>query len=206
MSLSLAVGAIAGKKEPQTCGAAVAPPPRTAPPRPDGLASLSPDPASPAARDPRGCSSPFPRRASLRRRLRPRENAATLLRGARAATLALAALAVLALAVPEPAAAQSVTTLVSNAGQSSTSANDSGRPRAQAFTTGAAGATLSSVEINYADAQSHEMAVSLCTTDSSGYPTSSCMALTAPVSFASGTLVFTDPPVRRSLQTRPTRC
>ena len=87
----------------------------------------------------------------------------------------------------------SANVLVSNAGQSSTTANNSGRPRAQAFTTGAAGATLSSVEINYADAESHEMAVSLCTTDSSGYPTSSCTALTAPVSFASGTLVFTDP-------------
>ena len=37
------------------------------------------------------------------------------------------------------------------------------------------------------------MAVSLCTVDSSGYPTSSCTALTAPSSFASGTLVFTDP-------------
>ena len=89
--------------------------------------------------------------------------------------------------------ADTSSTLVSNVGQSSTTANDSGRPRAQAFTTGAAGATLSSVEINYADADSREMAVSLCTTDSSGYPTSSCTALTAPVSFASGTLVFTDP-------------
>ncbi len=103
MSLSLAVGAIAGSKEPQTCGAAVAPPPRTAPPRPDGLASLSPDPASPAARDPRGCSSPFPRRASLRRRLRPRDNAATLLRGARARLGLLAAAALLALAAPAQA-------------------------------------------------------------------------------------------------------
>ena len=80
-------GAIAGSKEPWTCRAAVAPLPRTAPPRPDGRASLSPDPASPAARDPRGCSSPFPRRASLRRRLRPRDNAATLLRGARGSCL-----------------------------------------------------------------------------------------------------------------------
>ena len=113
-------GAIAGSKELWTCRAAVAPLPRTAPPRPDGRASLSPDPASPAAWDPRGCSSPFPRRASLRRGLRPRENAATLLRGARAPALALAALAVLALAVPELAAAQTVT-LVSNTGQADAS-------------------------------------------------------------------------------------
>ncbi len=71
-------GAIAGSKELWTCRAAVAPPPRTAPPRPDGRASLSPDPASPAARDLRGCTLPFARRFSLRRRLHPRENAATL--------------------------------------------------------------------------------------------------------------------------------
>ena len=96
-------GAIAGSKELWTCRAAVAPPARTAPPRPDGRASLSPDPASPAARDPRGCSSPFPRRASLRRRLRPRENAATLLRGARACLALLAAAALLALAAPAQA-------------------------------------------------------------------------------------------------------
>ncbi len=71
-------GAIAGSKELWTCRAAVAPLPRTTPPRPDGRASLSPDPASPAARDLRGCTLPFARRFSLRRRLHPRENAATL--------------------------------------------------------------------------------------------------------------------------------
>ena len=53
-------------------------------------------------------SASGPRRASLRRRLRPRENAATLLRGARAAALALLALAALSLAAAENAAAQSV--------------------------------------------------------------------------------------------------
>ncbi len=95
--------ALARSPEPRTCRADVAPLPRTAPPRPDGRASLSPDPASPAARDPRGCSSPFPRRASLRRRLRPRENAATRLRGARACLALLAAAALLALAAPAQA-------------------------------------------------------------------------------------------------------
>ena len=53
-------------------------------------------------------SASGPRRASLRRRLRPREIAATLLRGARAAALALLALAALSLAAAENAAAQSV--------------------------------------------------------------------------------------------------
>ena len=163
MSLSLAVGAIAGSKEPQTCGAAVAPPPRTAPPRPDGRASLSPDPASPAARDPRGCSSPFPRRASLRRRLRPRENAATLLRGARArlGLLAAAALPRLAalllvlaasLAVPLSGAggAAHADVLVSNIGHADIDGRlFSGVDAAQSFTTGtnATGYTLTSIEL-----------------------------------------------------------
>ena len=71
-----ASGAIAGSKELWTCRAAVAPPPRTAPPRPDGRASLSPDPASPAA---------------------------TLLRGARACLALLGAAALLALAAPAQA-------------------------------------------------------------------------------------------------------
>ena len=96
-------GAIAGSKELWTCRADATPPARTAPPRPDARASLSPDPASPAARDLRGCTLPFARRASLRRRLRPRENAATLLRGARACLALLAAAALLALAAPAQA-------------------------------------------------------------------------------------------------------
>ena len=82
--------------------------------------------------------------------------------------------------------------LVSNAGQSSNSSNNSSVDRAQAFTT-VAGATLSSVEIISSDPAGDDLAVSLCTTDSSGHPTSSCTALTAPASFAAGTLVFTDP-------------
>ena len=104
----------------------------------------------------------------------------------------LAAFAVL-LTLPLQAQAQTAITLVSNTGQGTTSAPTGGADRAQAFTTGAAGATLSSVEIISADNEGDDMAVSLCTVDSSGYPTSSCTALTAPSSFASGTLVFTDP-------------
>ena len=52
---------------------------RPAPPPPDAGASPSPDRASPAAS--------APRQSSLLRRLRPRENAATLLRGARGSCL-----------------------------------------------------------------------------------------------------------------------
>ena len=191
-----ASGAIAGSKELWTCRAAVASPPRTAPPRPDGRASLSPDPASPAARDPRGCSSPFPRRASLRRaslrrRLRPRENAATLLRGARVAALVLAA-AALALGVAENAAAQ--TTLVSNVVATSGVAHISfNQEAAQAFTTGATGATVSSVEIISSDTQGDDFDLSLCATSANDRPTSTCTELTAPSSFAAGTLVFTAP-------------
>ena len=64
-------GAIAGSKEPRTCRADVASPP-------DRRAFLSPDLASPAARDPRGSSLPFARRSSLRRRLRARATAGAL--------------------------------------------------------------------------------------------------------------------------------
>ena len=134
-------------------------------------------------------SASGPHRSSLWRRLRPRENAATLLRGARVAALVLAA-AALALGVAENAAAQ--TTLVSNAGQGDDTAWTSVTDRAQAFTT-SAGATLSSVEIISEDQQGDDVAVSLCTVDGSNYPTSSCTALTAPSSFAAGTLVFRAP-------------
>ena len=145
---------------------------------------------------PTGCvmsrlSASGPHRASLWRRLRPRENAATLLRGARVAALVLAA-AALALGVAENAAAQ--TTLVSNFDATSGIINASlDREGAQAFTTGATGATVSSVEIISADAEGDEFDLSLCTTSSNDRPTSTCTPLTAPSSFAAGTLVFTAP-------------
>ena len=143
---------------------------------------------------PPGCvmsrlSASGPHRSSLWRRLRPRENAATLLRGARVAALVLAA-AALALGVAENAAAQ--TTLVSNFDATSDIINASlSRDGAQAFTTGATGATVSSVEIISADTR--EFDLSLCTTSSNDRPTSTCTPLTAPSSFAAGTLVFTAP-------------
>ena len=42
--------------------------------------------------------------------------------------------------------------------------------RAQAFTTGATGSTLSSVEIVSNDLDDDDMAVSVCTVDADGYP------------------------------------
>ena len=161
-------GGIAAGTEPRSRRAAVYQD-RPAPPPPDGRAFLCPDPAFPAARAPRG--------------LFHHQQVRSLRRHARAA--ALAVFAVLALALP--AAAQSVTTLVSNTGQSTTSAPTGSADRAQAFTTVAAGAMLSSVEIISEDNEGDDMAVSLCTVDSSGNPTTSCTALTAPSSFASGT-------------------
>ena len=84
-------------------------------------------------------------------------------------------------------------TLVSNANQGEDTAWNTNEDRSQAFTTGVAGATLSSVEIISQDSQGHAAAVSLCTVDGSNHPTSSCTPLTAPSSFAAGTLVFTAP-------------
>ena len=95
------------------------------------------------------------------------------------------------LALPLQAEAQ--TTLVSNTGQTSDGTLGDSRDRAQAFTTGAnsGGYTLSSVEIISADAESDDAAVSVCTVDVNGFATSTCTALTAPSSFAAGTLEFT---------------
>ena len=150
------------------------------------------------SREPTGCVLPRlsaggARRSSLWRRLRPRENAATLLRGARAAALALAALAVLAVGLP--AAAQDAV-LVSNTGQGGDDLTSGVSDRAQAFTTGSnsGGYTLSSVEIISEDVQGDDASVSVCTVDGSGYPTTTCTALTAPSAFAAGTLTFTVSP------------
>ena len=83
--------------------------------------------------------------------------------------------------------------LVSNAGQGSDNSWNASENRSQPFTTGAAGATLSSVEIISEDPEGDDVVVSLCTVDGSNHPTSDCTALTAPSSFAAGTLVFTAP-------------
>ena len=96
------------------------------------------------------------------------------------------------LALPLQAEAQ--TTLVSNTGQTSDGSGGDSRDRAQAFTTGAnsGGYTLSSVEVISGDVDGDDAAVSVCTvTTNAGFPTSTCTALTAPSSFAAGTLEFT---------------
>ena len=129
---------------------------------------------------------------------RPRNASRPPLRRHRRGAPAWAALSLLAgllglLALLSPVAAQTVTTLVSNATKGSDASSNITGDRAQAFTTGAAGATLSSVEIISEDPEGDDVAVSLCTVDGSGYPTSDCTALTAPSSFAAGTLVFTAP-------------
>ena len=129
---------------------------------------------------------------------RPRNASRPPLRRHRRGAPAWAALSLLAgllglLALLSPVAAQTVPTLVSNATKGSDASSNITGDRAQAFTTGAAGATLSSVEIISEDPEGDDVAVSLCTVDGSGYPTSDCTALTAPSSFAAGTLVFTAP-------------
>ena len=73
----------------------------------DGASEMNRPSEEPAV-TPTGCvmsrlSASGPHRSSLRRRLRPRENAATLLRGARACLALLAAAALLALAAPAQA-------------------------------------------------------------------------------------------------------
>ena len=108
------------------------------------------------------------------------------------AVFVFASLALCSIGVPVHA--QTVT-LISNASQGNDSQAGDTRTRAQLFTTGtnAAGYTLASVEIVSKDAQSDDVTVSVCETDSSGHPTSTCTALTAPSSFAAGTLSFTAP-------------
>ena len=64
--------------------------------------------------------------------------------------------------------------LVSNTNQAMNSGTSSARDRAQAFTTGSStlGYTLSSVEIVSQDSEADDAAVSVCTVDASGHPTS----------------------------------
>ena len=91
-------------------------------------------------------------------------------------------------------AQQTVITLVSNTGQASSnfSANSD---RAQGFTTGsnADGYTLSSIDIVSGDPQGTSFTATLYTSNTSGHPGTAVATLTAPVSFAAGTLTFTAP-------------
>ena len=86
-------------------------------------------------------------------------------------------------------------TLVSNANQGTAEKTGGNRDRAQSFTTGTnpGGYTLGSVEIVSADTQDDDATVAVYTVNSSGYPDTLHASLTAPASFAQGTLVFSDP-------------
>ena len=115
---------------------------------------------------------------------------------ARRAWVAVSCLGLLgAIALPTAAQAQGVTTLVSNIGQGSTTTRDAGVHHAQRFTTGSHGTgyTLSSVDVVYDDAEGDSFAAQVCTVDADGHPTSTCTDLTAPGSFAAGTITFTAP-------------
>ncbi len=81
--------------------------------------------------------------------------------------------------------------LVSNLNQGNVDNHDTFSV-AQPFTTGSA-ARLSGVDIVSADAEGDGFSAKVCTTDASGDPTNSCTTLTAPSSFAAGTLRFTAP-------------
>ena len=168
------------------------------------LAELKPEPASPpggpaelplARGSERSAGSGEPGR-SMPRLSASRTTGPIARSGHRAACAACAALLLVAvLGTALPAAAQSVVTFVSNAGQGRLDQYDTNFGRAQAFTTGsnASGYTLSSAEFVSGDSQGDDAAVSLCTVNISNHPTSSCTALSPPQSFTSGTLVFTAP-------------
>ena len=115
---------------------------------------------------------------------------------ASAALAVCAALAVLSLSA-EPARAQSNTTLVSNIGQAADNPHLTRRVRAQRFTTGphADGYHLTSVDIVLGSNESGANIdhVSVCETDASGFPTSTCTELDAPTNLAQGTRAFSRP-------------
>ena len=110
------------------------------------------------------------------------------------------ALALAALAIPLPTAAQTATEFVSNTGQSTYRRHSLlSLDRAQRFTTGshASGYALSSILIRSADPEGDVFTVSLCAVDSNGlpagWPYTSCTVLTAPSSFTAGLLDYTAP-------------
>ena len=95
-----------------------------------------------------------------------------------------------------PSAAEAQTTLISNTGQSADTYSFSNfQFGAQVFTTGSntGGYTLTSVEIVSADGSADTFSAAVHTVDASGNPDSLYASLTAPGSFAAGTLVFTAP-------------
>ena len=151
-------------------------------------------PSSPDRRPPRrgGGSSPRTYAASAASRRVPPVARHGLVRSARA--LAAAALLALtgALFLPASAEAQAVTTLVSNTGQGSGSVKFL-RAKSQRFTTGSNedGYTLTGVDV--VSASSTGFTAQVCGVDSDLKPTSTCTDLTAPGTFAVGTMSFTAP-------------
>ena len=109
-----------------------------------------------------------------------------------AGVLAAAALLALsgALALPVTAEAQTATTLVSNINQSISTENRRAA-MAQSFTTGsnAAGYILTGVDV--VSSSSTGFTAQVCGVDTSLVPTSACTDLTAPSTFAVGTMSFT---------------
>ena len=95
------------------------------------------------------------------------------------AGVAAALVALAALAFPLPAAAQSPTYFVSNTGQPYYRESYIERDRAQRFTTGshANGYDLSGIRLMFGRGY-HFLSVSVCMTDTNGFPTSSCTPLT----------------------------
>ena len=114
--------------------------------------------------------------------------------GRAAATVLVVGLALLGAA---PAEAQTSRILVSNVSQAADdSANTSGNDHAQLFHTGdhTTGYTLTSVIVVSEDAEGDAFDVDICTADTTAneFPTSTCTALDAPMSFAAGNLEFTE--------------
>ena len=154
-------------------------------------------PSPPDRRPPRrgGGSSPSPcTYASAADRAagpaRPRLARCGLVRSARA--LAAAALLALSGALALPVTAEAQTALVSNIGQEM-SRDNYGRAWSQRFTTGSNedGYTLTGVDV--VSASSTGFTAQVCGVGSDHLPTSTCTNLTAPGTFAVGTMSFTAP-------------
>ena len=112
------------------------------------------------------------------------------MRAAAGLLLACAAL----VAEPTPTLAQTKT-LVSNTGQGEDDSAPANSPRAQRFTTGShtLGYILTSVDIVTEHLEGDSFTLAVYTVNASGYPDTLHASLTAPSSFAAGTLVFTAP-------------
>ena len=112
-----------------------------------------------------------------------------------AAAFLLAAATALFLLSSTPGHAQTANTYVSNFGQGDDGAYSQNAVIAQNFTTGSesGGYTVTQVDIGSDDAEGDSFSAAIYSVDSNDYPDSQVAALTAPSSFAAGTLTFTAP-------------